>query len=194
MSTLRLHYTSPQRTLGTRLTSLLFSYPLKLFIAIVAITCWFTVPSGEVPVPDTPARYAVHLPTTPSVQRVSQRVLTPASPAKYDDALVLSLAPAFSTLDLGPGLRKRTSKRDKTVKWAEERNTLRWGTKWVGLEDEDPGGEHFTVDAIRTRDRYGRLERAFVVETVQEDDGDWLDGDGDVVMADVDSDDDAALA
>ena len=177
-----------------RLTPLLFSFPIQLFLAIVAIACWSSAPFGEMSIPETQAQYAVQPPTTPSVQRMSHRVLTPASPANYGDALVLSLAPAFATLDLGPGLRKRTSKRGKTVRWAEEKNTLRWGTKWYGLEDEEPNGEHFTVDAERIRDERGRLERAFLVDIVQEEEDDQIDGDGDVVMADLGNDDDALSA
>lgn len=76
---------------------------------------------------------------------------------------------------------------------------MRYCTKWIGREDDDPGGEHFTEDVIRTPDGCGRTRRAndAVIEAVQEEEEEeWyqLDCDGDIEMADVDVDMDVVLA
>ena len=198
MSTFFALYTSLQRVLRMRLTPLRLSLPCQLLLlAIVAIAYWYTLPSGKVSIPATQAQYAANRPATPSGPRSCLKVLpSDDDAARYDDSLVLTLVPAFKTLNLGPGLRKRTSGKGKKVKWAEERNTMRWCTKWIGKEDEDPGGEHFTEDVVWTRDGCGRKGRGDVIKAVKEEEveGDRLDDDGDVVMADADGDGDVVLA
>ena len=84
-------------------------------------------------------------------------------------------------MDLGPGLKKATSKRGKNVRWAVERNTLRYGTKWIGLEDEDPFGEHFTEDVVLTPGKIDRTDMNDVAE-VRDCSVYWIDEDGDVLM------------
>ena len=114
---------------------------------------------------------------------------------EQEDPAVLAITPSFETLNLGPGLRKVTSKSKKTVRWALERNTMRWATKWIGSEDDEDPREHFVADVVWTSDGCGRKVRPddddVVAEAVEEEVEveeeevvDELDYEGDVTMAD----------
>ena len=87
-------------------------------------------------------------------------------------------------MGLGPGLRKSTSKQGKAVAWAEERNTLRYGTRWIGQEDEDPFAAHFTEDVFMIAPRDEPEGKDSSDEAVRQYSVYCVDEEGDVLMND----------
>ena len=66
---------------------------------------------------------------------------------------------------------------------------MRYATKWIGREDEDPGGQHYTVDGVWIPDRHERRSNTpdlFLRGDEEEDDEVVCqqDDDGDVEMTD----------
>ncbi len=57
---------------------------------------------------------------------------------------------------------------------------MRYGTKWIGLEDDDPFAEHFTEDVVLTP----HDENSTDDDAVREYSIYWIDDEGDVIMDD----------
>lgn len=162
-----------------------------LLLAIVAIAYWYTIPPRKGLISAAPVFYVDPRFIDPFGPCMDQKEtpLPDDDTASYDDPQMLALTSLFAACNLGPGLRKSTSKIGKSVRLAEERNTMRYATKYIGLEDQDSVGEQYTVDGLWIPDRDERrsnlIELFLAAEEEEEPEEIYRqDDDGDFEMTD----------